>query len=211
MRDDFCAFILSHGRPDNVKTLKSLSKCGYTGDWYIVIDNEDETAEKYYKKFGEHVVMFDKLAESKTFDSADQSDDRRTIVYARNACFHLARDMGYRYFIELDDDYTDFMFRFVDGKKLGYKSTIDIDCVIEKFVEYLDESKALTVAFAQGGDLIGGKDNANFKKGILRKAMNSFICDAEKPFKFFGRINEDVNTYVVLGSRGGVVPYIFQV
>ena len=32
--------------------------------------------------------------------------------------------------------------------------------------------------------------------------MNSFICSVDRPFKFFGRLNEDVNTYVTLGNRG---------
>lgn len=32
--------------------------------------------------------------------------------------------------------------------------------------------------------------------------MNTFFCDVEKPFKFIGRINEDVNTYTRLGSVG---------
>lgn len=204
MRSDFCAFILTHGRPDNVKTLKALKKCGYTGDVVVVIDNEDGRAAEYYDRFGDKVYMFDKLAVSKTFDAADQSQDRRTIVYARNACFDIARELGYRYFIELDDDYTDFMFRFEYDGKLGYRSAWDLDSVIDSFIEFLDSSKALSVAFAQGGDLIGGLGNCNFSKGILRKAMNSFICDVERPFKFVGRINEDVNTYVLYGSRGGI-------
>lgn len=204
MRSDFCAFILTHGRPDNVKTFKTLEKCGYTGDVVIVIDNEDDRAAEYYERFGEMVYMFDKLAVSRTFDAADQSQDRRTIVYARNACFDIARELGYRYFIELDDDYTDFMFRFEYDGKLGYKSAWDLDSIIDAFIEFLDSSKALSVAFAQGGDLIGGLGNCNFIKGILRKAMNSFICDVERPFKFVGRINEDVNTYVLYGSRGGL-------
>lgn len=32
--------------------------------------------------------------------------------------------------------------------------------------------------------------------------MNSFFCDTERPFYFIGRINEDVNTYTTLASRG---------
>lgn len=88
MNEKFAVFILSHGRPNNVITLNTLKKCGYTGDWYIVIDNEDDTAEEYYKNFGrERVIMFDKLAVAQTFDTADTFEDRRTIVYARNACF----------------------------------------------------------------------------------------------------------------------------
>lgn len=35
----FVALILTHGRPDNVHTVKTLRKCGYTGDIIIVLDN----------------------------------------------------------------------------------------------------------------------------------------------------------------------------
>ncbi len=97
MRDNFCVFILSHGRADNVITLKALQKAGYTGKWFIVIDNEDEQAQNYYSTYGvDHVVMFDKLAISETFDTADTFDDRRTIVYARNACFKIAAEKKYK-------------------------------------------------------------------------------------------------------------------
>jgi hypothetical protein len=34
--------------------------------------------------------------------------------------------------------------------------------------------------------------------------MNSFVCSVDKPFKFIGRINEDVNTYVRLGGIGDI-------
>ena len=30
--NSFVALILTHGRPDNVHTVKTLRKCGYTGD-----------------------------------------------------------------------------------------------------------------------------------------------------------------------------------
>ena len=34
--------------------------------------------------------------------------------------------------------------------------------------------------------------------------MNSFICSTKKPFTFIGRINEDVNTYTTIQSRGNI-------
>jgi len=49
INEDFCIFILTHGRPDNVITYKSLIRAGYTGKVFIVIDNEDKTSEKYYE------------------------------------------------------------------------------------------------------------------------------------------------------------------
>ena len=32
--------------------------------------------------------------------------------------------------------------------------------------------------------------------------MNSFFCSTERKFQFIGAMNDDVNTYVTLGSRG---------
>lgn len=202
MRNDFAVFILTHGRPDNVITLKTLKKQGYTGRYYIVIDNEDDKEEEYREKFGDKVVQFDKLAISETFDTADTQEDRRTIVYARNACFDIAEDLGIKYFLELDDDYTTFSYRYVrDGKLVG-RICKQLDRLFESMIDFLESSGALTVAFAQMGDFIGGKDGGNFKKHVLRKAMNTFFCKTENKFQFVGRINEDVNTYTLLGNQG---------
>ena len=72
----------------------------------------------------------------------------------------------------------------------------------DKTNELFNSSGALTVCFAQGGDFIGGIDNPNFYKGLLRKAMNSFFCKVDNPIDFRGTMNEDVTTYTTLGSRG---------
>jgi len=201
-RDNFAIFILTHGRADNVKTVQTLQKCGYTGKYYIVIDNEDDQEQKYRRIYGDKVIQFDKLAVSKTFDTMDLSEDRRTIVYARNICFELAKHIGVRYFLELDDDYKSFEYRWIEDGKLKVKSVSNMDKVCQIMLDFLKDTKALTVAMAQGGDFIGGKDGGNYKRHVLRKAMNSFFCDTENPFRFVGRINEDVNTYVSLGQTG---------
>lgn len=49
--DSFCIFILSHGRADNVVTIKTLKRCGYTGDVVIVCDDEDDQLAEYEAKF----------------------------------------------------------------------------------------------------------------------------------------------------------------
>lgn len=204
MRNDFVAFILTHGRPDRVYTVDALRKSGYTGKIVIVIDNEDKTADRYYEKFGkDNVYMFDKLKKSEEFDTIDRGTDRRAIVYARNACFDIAEELGYKYFLELDDDYTQFRQRFVkeDGQ-FGTWYLKDFDAVVDVMLEFLEVSNATSVAFAQTGDFIGGKESKVFRDRLARKAMNSFFCKTENRFDFIGRINEDVNTYVNLGSKG---------
>lgn len=200
---NFAIFILTHGRPEKVFTYDVLKKCGYTGKIYLVIDNEDETADQYRSQFGEeNVLMFDKKAVSKTFDLADTSNNLKTIVCARNASFQMAKDLGLDYFMQLDDDYNGFVYRYTktyELKSVGIKS---LNEVINALITFLDESNASTVAMAQGGDYIGGAESKAAKTPLLRKSMNSFIFRTDKPVKFVGRINEDVNTYTVNGMRG---------
>lgn len=203
---DFCIFILTHGRPDNVVTYPTLRKAGYTGKIYIVIDNEDDTADEYRKVYGDDVIQFDKLAISKTFDQADNFDDRRSIVYARNACFEIANSLGIKYFMELDDDYFEFNYRF--DNKLRYvtnKYIKSLDKILDIMIDFYKMIPALSIAMAQTGDYIGGaKGSFAQKKTLRRKAMNTFLCSTDRPFQFFGRINEDVNCYTNLASRGGL-------
>lgn len=211
MRSDFAVFILTHGRPNNIKTLKTLKDGNYSGTVYIVIDNEDKTADEYYRLYGEQVIMFDKLEISKRFDTADNFIDRRSVVYARNACFDIAEEKGIRYFLELDDDYERFNFRTItpDGHLKATRCK-QLDRLFECMVDFLETTGALTVAFSQGGDLIGGAGNNNFHKGLIRKAMNTFFCKTANRFNFVGRVNEDVNTYTSLGSRGQLLFTVMQ-
>ena len=116
----------------------------------------------------------------------------------------LAKKVGVKYFLELDDDYTDFHYRWVKDRHLLGKRIDDLDGLFGHMTQFLETSGALTVALSQGGDFVGGVNNSRIGKELLRKAMNSFFCTVERPFQFLGRINEDVNTYTLLGSRGGL-------
>ena len=211
MRSDFCTFIISHGRPDKVITYTTLLGAGYTGKVYIVIDDEDNTAEQYRAKFPGIVLMFSKEAVSKTFDEGDNSDNRRTTSYVRNACFDLAEQVGCRYFLVLDDDYRDFRWR--PGKDMTdkYCKMHGIDHVIDAILGFYIKTPSLSVAFSQGGDWIGGVAG-NWRDGahLRRKAMNSFFCSTDRRFKFVGRLNEDVNTYVSLSATGGMFFTVMQ-
>lgn len=197
MTNNFCAFILSHGRPNNVKTYDTLIRHGYTGKIYILVDNEDSTANEYIKKYGDIVIMFDKKEIAKTFDEVDNFENRKTIVYARNACWNIAEKLGYKYFIQLDDDY----YWFGHRTNIGAKTTRSLDRLFNNMLDFLKNTNITSVAFSQGGDHIGGFDET---KKISRKAMNSFICCTDRKFNFIGRINEDVNTYVRLGGLGNI-------
>ena len=133
----------------------------------------------------------------------DMDDDMRIVLYARNSCHRIAKELGLTYFLELDDDYNEFRFRKeVEKGVLTGTHMSHLDMVFDAFIDFLEVSGAVTVAFAQSGDFIGGTGSNVWKKQLSRKAMNAFFCTTDRPFQFLGRINEDVNAYTLLSSRG---------
>jgi hypothetical protein len=199
MREDFCAFILSHGRPDRVHTYKTLLKAGYTGKIYIVIDDEDKTADQYKAAFGDKVLQFCKSEYAAKLDEGDNTGKRTSTIYARAAMFDLAPKLGCKYFIQLDDDYTEFKYRFGEDGRYQYATfRTTCDQAWEELVCFFESTNALTIAMSQGGDFIGGGGGLCLK----RKAMNSFVCSIDRPWVMTGRMNEDVTTYVAEGRKG---------
>lgn len=213
---DFVALILTHGRPDRVTTLDSFDKYGYTGPWVLVVDDEDKTRDQYIERFGSSKVWtFSKTEIGKQFDQGDNFNDRRCIVYARNAAFDCAEQLGYRYFIQLDDDYDYMRYRFnSDFEYVTDRYIRSLDNVWAAMLEYyksMPESVA-SIAMGQGGDYLGGQFSGTAQRVYAkRKAMNSFICDTQRRFWFPGRLNEDVNAYTALQRRGLVFMSILQV
>ena len=208
MRKDFCAFILTHGRPKKVHTVRTLRKHGYTGKVFIVIDDEDGTGEEYKRIYGDDVLVFSKDEVAKYTDQFDNSSDRRAILWARNACWDLARQQGYRYFAQLDDDYTAWTYRRMGaGHSLSSSDAPEyhgwmirsLDAVFDALVRVIETTPVTTIALSQGGDHIGGEPR---KERFKRKAMNSFVCSVDKPIRFRGRLNDDVTAYVSLGHTG---------
>jgi hypothetical protein len=214
---DYVALILTHGRPDRVFTLDALKRSGYTGPWLLVVDDEDEQLGEYESIFGrERVVVFSKRDIAEQFDQGDNFADRRCIVYARNAAYDIAKEHGYRYFIQLDDDYLAFRYRFDERMRWANRqddSTLirDLDAVWGLMFDYFEQAPAFSsIAMSQGGDYMGGAIGQE-QIGTKRKAMNSFFCDTERRVWFPGKLNEDVTVYSALQRRGTIFLSLLQV
>lgn len=202
MRNDFCVFILTHERPDNVMTYETLKKQGCTYPIFLVVDDLDPTLKQYQDRYKEEVIVFSKK-ETET-DSANNFESYKGVVYARNASFKIAKDLGYRFFCQMDDDYDRFSYSGDgQGNYLTNNPKIEnLNNIFDSLVKFLENTKTLSIAMAQNGDFAGGPEGTAWKKKFLRKAMNSFICDTEKPIEFIGEINEDVSVYSFLGRMG---------
>jgi hypothetical protein len=204
---NYAVFILSHGRPDNVKTYDTLIRGGYTGKIYIVLDDLDQTASQYIERFGAAVIVFDKKKYAKETDSLDNFNAMNTVLYARNAVWDIAAGLGLEYFLVLDDDYSRIGYAYGPGYRYlidGPKFCGDLGSLFASTFQYLETSKAHCIAWAQGGDFIGGQYSKAVASGVysIRKAMNSFFLSTKRPFKFMATLNDDTTTYCSHGAKG---------
>lgn len=202
MADSFAVFILTHKRANCVITDKTLKKCGYTGKIYYIIDDEDEQEEIYRQKYGDNVIQFQKNEVAQATDTMSPSKKRNAVVFARNKCWDIAKDIGLSHFVVLDDDYKSFGIKYISDGKLKEKKIENLDEMFASFFEFLDVSGAITVCMAQGGDFIGGANGGFYKKKLSRKAMNVWFMRTDRPFEYIGLTNEDTNMYVSLGGVG---------
>jgi len=194
--------ILSHGRADSCVTVKALRRQNYTGDWYVVIDDEDEQEMAYRNRYGEHVIRFCKREAMARVDSMDNFREHGAVVYARNECWEIADRLGLTHFLVLDDDYNCFGVRYAYGVKLKSARPADITPLFDATFRFLDESGADAVCWAQGGDFLGGVRRCFYWKGLSRKAMNCWFFRTDRPLEFRGTLNEDTTLYAEQGRSG---------
>lgn len=209
--EEFAVLILSHGRADRVKTYSTLKKQNYTGKIYIIIDDEDATIDEYKKRFKDEVIVFNKQAAIDMTDSADALKKRNSVVYARNYAYKIAEQLKLNYFLVLDDDYLVFYNCFNNHRQyITNRVRIrNLDNYICAMIRFLKHSNIDCVAMSQCGDYIGGANSLiarmHTQRRMSRKAMNAFFLRTNRPLKFSGRINEDVNMYITEGSVGKVM------
>ena len=208
MTSDFAVFILTHGRAGNVLTYDSLRKCGYTGKIYLLVDDKDKQVQDYKKEFGDQVIVFDKQAAVDATDACDNYMRHNSVVFARNWNFRVAKQLGIKYFWQLDDDYIQFRWAMNNNQQYITRNvrTERLDDIIPACIRFMDDSGAKTVCFAQAGDFIGGANAKVAKLGargdLSRKVMNTFFFRTAAPVTFRGRVNDDVNLYVECGRKG---------
>lgn len=200
--DDLLALILTYNRADRVRTIRALRKHGYTGPVKLLVSDDDPQLERYREIYGEDVVVFSKADYRGSFDMMDNFERTDTVTFARNASYDAAERLGYRYFLQLDDDYTHLRW-FTDGHGgLGGRTLVvkNLGAILEAFLDFYRESSVDVLAFAQTGDYcrLGGV----WKTGAKRKAMNWMLCSTDRRVRFDARLNDDVTTYLRYGGTG---------
>jgi len=199
--------IISHKRP-KCSTVKALKKAGYQGDWFIVADDLDDT--DYEGLYKGHVVRFSKMEYAKKVDTADNFGKLTTPVYARNACFDIAKEKGYDCFGLLDDDLNDFNYRYLDGKNLKSKKVKNLTGIFEAYCKFVYDSGFACGGFVSAGRLIGGGGNPLARKCFYYNPTNAYIINTHvEQFPFIGTLWED-SIYCYLNNMTGKIAAAFM-
>jgi len=211
---NYAIFILTHGRPNRQKTLETLLKTGYTGKWYLILDDTDKTIQEYIDKWGTgNIIVFDKNHYINSCDVGTNNPSPKCILYAKCAAEDIAENLGLDAFIIADDDIKTFRFRCPEGDKLP--STVVNNCmqdIIDSYMDYMLSANLSMTGLGCDKYLIGGI--CNFKSDSLssfRIPYNFVFRNAKYKVEWKMMYGEDSivpQEQNMLGNPTIAVPYV---
>lgn len=206
MTKKFAVFILTHGRPHNQLTVKSLHDVGYTGEWYLVLDDQDDTYDEYVKVWGiDRIIVFDKDYFIHTTDTGLHTPVPKFAVFARNAIEFVARILGYETFMMLDDDITKFRIRLPEGNSLkSYQFKDNFDEIIDKSVDFVLNCDVACMGLGFCNLYIGGVENFNKENPRQRLCAEAFIRNTAHQVSWRLNMVEDMITSIDAAMSGKV-------
>ena len=201
-------FVLTCNSCDNLSgCYKTLLQRAWGNDCVILLydSNHKELAEDAVRK-GWRAEVFDWDATIAKMDSAGwtrhYAAGKKVVAPARLAAYDVARKLGIRMFMELDDDWhgiqipSDISEQLPSFKRFCLKKEPEefafkyFKFIVERIFDLVAETGA-TIAFVQSGEVFSADVT---KYHFKPKCMNTFILDTEHPMPF-GGFNEDVNVY----------------
>lgn len=206
MRNDFAVFIITHGRPNNQKTLKMLQENGYTGQYYLVLDDQDKTIQQYLDNYGpEHIIVFNKNLFIRNQDTGFQKPVAKFAVYARNAVETIAKMLDYKYFMVWDDDIYNIRMRYDENGSLkSSKITGLIDTIFEKCIQYVENTNIACLTFGVVNIYRNGVAAVNKWSDAFRLGVNCFLRNTNYHVQWRLNMCEDLITPLEDSVRGNV-------
>lgn len=198
--------VISHKRPDCL-TVKALKKAGYGDEWHIVADDIDDT--DYESLYPNHVIRFCKNEYMETVDTIDNFCKTTSPVYARNACFDIAKRLGYDCFALLDDDLQSFSYRYLIDGKAKSKKIKALDLIFNEYCKYILNAGIACGGFVSAGRLVGGANNELFRTKFYYNPTNAYIINTHvEQIPFIGTLWED-SMYCYLNNMTGKIVRAF--
>lgn len=202
----FAIFICTHGRPDKQITLKALRDSGYTGKIYLVLDDEDETIPYYHDNLG----MCDDFVGFKKQEIIDDTittafpPNRKTILYAKNACERYAKLKELDCFAICDDDIPGFRYRYVEnGSCKSLKLTQNMDKVIQSYAEYILDSDITATSFGMAQFYFAGDKCFSPETMLKWRIPYTFVFrNTKHEVDWVSDYGEDITTAIECANQG---------
>ncbi len=213
--------ICTHGRPNAQHTYETLRKSGYTGEIYLILDDEDNKLKDYNRFIDEQhednlfCSVFNKQSYIDKSDTGTNENQRKCILYAKNFCEDLAQDMKLDAFIIADDDILNFRFRYVEDESLKSQKVIGtMDDVIEAYYRAMIDCNMIATGFGFTQFYFSGTEsfeNDNMQK--YRVPYNFVFRNGKHKVDWMSWFGEDIITAVYYGRIGQLwtaLPYVQQ-
>lgn len=206
MENNFAIFICTHGRPDKQLTLNTLRKCGYTGKIYLVLDDTDETIQKYIDLYGaDNIFIFDKRSYIDLTDTfvSHEIAPTKCVVYARNAVEDIAHSMNLVCYAVVDDDIKEFRHRWINDNKLKSSTILyKMDDVITEYIRFLLENNISYCSFGCVPNYFGGLSVYDKQRTNARTCHNFIFKNCNFHQYWMASYVEDMTTPFVYGRTG---------
>jgi len=185
-------YIISKGRPDCL-TAATFEKMGYTGEWFILCGNNDETIPQYIERWGkDRVIIFDWYETVKECDFLDNFGTENYgsgCVPVRTANHQIATEQGKTRYWQFDDDYNGFYYLMPQKKKWHRLTGEEFEEEIFKLAKYAHTSKLSNIGFAVASDTRPEK-----YKDVGHRVFNAHNLPTDNNLftKWRSRMNEDL-------------------
>lgn len=201
-------FICTHGRPDKQITLKALRDAGYTGLIILVTDNEDES---------DYVSFIDKLHDGelwhhifnkqKLIDSTNTTNcppNRKTILYAKNACEIAAKNYKLDCFAICDDDIPGFRYRYIeDGSCKSLQVKHSMDAIINSYFQYVLDADITATSFGMAQFYFSGEKCFSPETMLKWRVPYTFVFrNAKHEVNWVSDYGEDITTAIECANQG---------
>ena len=186
-------YIISKGRPQ-CKTAEVLTRMKYTGEWFIVCGNNDDTLNEYKKNWGENRILeFDwyrEVEESNLLDNFGVETMSSGAVPVRNATQKISRDRGELRHWQMDDDFTGFYLIDKEFKKF---KRINNGAIFEHELNKIS-SFAYDTSLANVGICMGSESYPKLSRKFSKRVFGVHNMSSEDSLfvKWRGRMNDDL-------------------
>ncbi len=200
---NFAVFIISHKRADRVQTYHALRTAGYTGQIYVVVDDEDPQLDKYKELYSKELIIFAKNDYISKVDTIIRTNQKSSPIYARCFVEYTAKEYKLDAFMMIDDDMPTFRYRWVDGDKARSLSMkIGMDDVLRLYAQYIIDNNIAVTSFVHTMFYVAGVHGLDRRITEQRELNGVFIRNTKFNVDWVGIMRHDMIANLLTAKRG---------